>query len=165
MLEINFKTAWEGAKISAVVVCLGIIFFYVNTNYIKSGLVAAIPDFLVDFAYLALFMFAGFKTAKELGGNLRTAGAAGALAAIASTVFHTILIGLGMLMAAQDNPGLISPELAEAAGGQANVGIFAALVYLLVMGLFLALSAAVNFIAGMAGGFIGERLRKASGKH
>ncbi len=159
MFGIDFKTAWKGAKISTVAVIIVFMLFKINTNIIKSDIIFAIPGMLDDIFYLAMFMWAGFKVTKELKGDLKTAGAAGALAALVSGAVYSLITGIGMLLAAQANPDLITPEMASLVGGETEAGIAMALVYLLIIAIFLVLTVIVNFVTGMAGGYFGQRMK------
>jgi hypothetical protein len=153
-----FNDALEAAKPSIIGLFIVTFVIFGITHLTTWSTIAYILGLLQYPVYAAIVLFAGYRATKTLGRDIKTAAAAGALAALVQFIVWMTFLLITSIMLFPTGQVPISPEIK----GKLGTGLISAatLVVVAVFWGFLGIvSAVVNAFVGAVGGFIGQKLK------
>ena len=154
---VDFKKVLEAAKTSIVAAVVWGIFSELFHSYL-----VGLPVYIFYLPYLLIFGYAGYKSTKEMKLDLLSAGVAGSLAAILSMFIFWVPFFVYSYVF--PTPSLLEQfnELSSyvgSGGGIVMSVVVSVLLAVLFAGPLATITGVINFIVGLAGGLLGQKLK------
>ena len=150
---VTLKNAFQAAKRSILLVVIFGLLFLLLTAFLPDFAIVAALSIPINFF---LYLYAGYTATRKMKQSVMTGGAAGALASLVSGILLLLLqiiflfAGLTPVtdMLGVENTSILEVGLTTATLGIVVAGGITALVF----------SIAVNFIVGLMGGYMGQKM-------